>query len=263
MYLSIQFDYREHSKNSLQELGLADTCSEHKTDSYCWSLATGNFMGLSGNKSFSRLLGKKLISPFPLEKSGIYGAAPEPEKEFASFIIDMDEFGEDVLSTSNPDMLGNNFGANPGQPHYLTPVYFDKQVLERYYHNPSRYSVSDSYLECASLWGIQLDNHHDDKVCAWLGDLGRDLPYSDQLHWKSFNVTPKGSISDVYFKRQILARFTDSERLEDIFLKKYSELKKLSETNLGWALLLPLAGEDKYHLECLRSKRPLFRILPH
>ncbi len=83
----------------------------------------------------------------------------------------------------------------------MTPVHFDKKVLDKYYGQPSKYSVEDSYLRCASLWGLQMDNHHNNKVCVWLGDLGRDLPYQEQLHWRSHNIPPEGGVSKTYFKK--------------------------------------------------------------
>ena len=97
-----------------------------------------------------------------------------------------------------------------------------------------------------------MDNHHNNKVCVWLGDLGRDLPYQEQLHWRSHNIPPEGSVSKTYFKRQILAQFTNSDRPEHIFKSKYNELYALSIENLGWELLLPLNEDDAHHFDSLR-----------
>lgn len=252
MFLSIQFDCREHSRASEKELSLEGDESSEETEFHIWTLAYGDFGGVSEHQAFSRLLGKKLITPFPKSKSGLYGFAKEEPKKYVDFIIDSDEVGDDVLYNSNPDFLSNFFGANPEAPNYLTAVHFKKEVLDKYYGKPSKYSVSDSNLSCASLWGLQIDNHHDGKVCVWLGDLGRDLPYEEQLHWRSYNVPPSGGVSETYFKRQIMAQFTDSDRLEHVFKSKYSELQKVSADNLGWNLLLPLNDEDSHHFECLR-----------
>lgn len=252
MFLSIQFDCREHSLLSEEELSLEGCELSEETDFYIWSLAYGDSHGIGEHQAFSRLLGKKLIKPVPKSKSGLYGFTKEEPKKFVDFIIDTDEVGDDVSHTSNPDFLANFFGANPGAPNYLTPVHFKKDVLDKYYGKPSKYSVSDSNLSCASLWGLQIDNHHDGKVCVWLGDLGRDLPYEEQLYWRSYNVSPSGGVSETYFKRQIMAQFTDSDRIEHVFKSKYSELQRVSIEHLGWNLLLPLSDEDIHHFECLR-----------
>ena len=252
MFLSIQFDCREHSRFSEEELSLdGDELSEEK-ELHIWTLAYGDFGGIGEHQAFSRLLGKKLIKPVPKSKSGLYGFTKEEPKKFVDFIIDSDEVGDDVSYNSNPDFLANLFGANPEAPNYLTAVHFKKEVLDKYYGKPSKYSVSDSNLSCGSLWGLQIDNHHDGKICVWLGDLGRDLPYEEQLYWRSFNVAPSGGVSETYYKRQIMAQFTDSDRLEHVFKSKYSELQKISIEHLGWDLLLPLNDEDIHHFECLR-----------
>jgi hypothetical protein len=181
MYLSIQFDCREHSEHSLEELGLKRGGDSQRKDLVCWGHHYGDLGGIGSHRAFSRLLGKRLIAPLPKSKSGFWGFAEEPQKKHVEFIIGIDENGDEISYTSNPDALANNFGANPHAPKYLTPVHFRKQVLDKYYQQPSKYSVEDSLLRCGSLWGMYLDNHHHDKVCAWLGDLGRDLSYEEQL----------------------------------------------------------------------------------
>jgi len=131
-------------------------------------------------------------------------------------------------------------------------VHFRKQVLDKYYQEPSKYSVEDSVLSCGYLWGLNIDNHHDDKVCVWLGDIGRYLPYTEQLHWRAHNIPPEGGVSKTYFKRQILAEFTDSDRPEHLFRQRYQDLQKVCKEYLGWQLLLPLETSDEYHFQCLR-----------
>jgi hypothetical protein len=253
MCLSIQFDYREHTALSLDEINSEECCEDNNGELFIWSLCYGNFGGMGGkHKAFSCLLGKKIILPFQKSKSGLYGFSEAEDKKYLDFIIDTDEVGDDKFFNSNPDLLANNFGSNPEAPHYLTPVHFDKKVLDKYYGQPSKYSVEDSYLRCASLWGLQMDNHHDNKVCVWLGDLGRDLPYQEQLHWRSHNIPPEGGVSKTYFNRQILAQFANSERPEHIFKSKYDEFYTLSIENLGWEFLLPLGEDDAHHFDCLR-----------
>ena len=252
MHLSIQFDYREHSQHRLEVLGLEPGGGNYQKELCCWGLHYGNGDGICSFNSFSRLLGKRLISPLSKEKSGMWGFAEEEKRKYVDFIIGIDDDGEELIYTSNPDELADYFGANPESPHYLTPVHFRKAVLDKYYQQTSKFSVEDSYLRCGALWGMQMDNHHADKVCAWLGDLGRDLPYDEQLHWRSHNIADVGSVSETYFKRQILAQFTDSDRPEHNFVSLYSNLQHRCQEVLGWPLLLPLVKEDKHHLQAIR-----------
>jgi hypothetical protein len=126
---------------------------------------------LRGGVRLQRLCGKYLIPPFSKKKSGLWGFASDKPEEYVDFIIEVNEGGDDVLHTPNPETLENSFGKNPRSPNYLTPVFFSRDVLDKYYNQPSKYAVEDGYLRCGDLWGIRIDNHHDDKVIAWLGDL--------------------------------------------------------------------------------------------
>lgn len=252
MHLLIQFDYREHSQYKLEALGLVSGGDDYRKELCCWGLHYGSGGGICSFEAFSRLLGKRLIKPLSKEKSGMWGFAKEEDRKYVDFIIGVDDDGEEVIYTSDPDRLANFFGANPDAPNYLTGVHFRKAVLDKYYQQASKYSVEDSYLRCGSLWGMQMDNHHSDKVCVWLGDLGRDLPYGEQLHWRSHNIGPVGSVSDTYFKRQILAEFSDSDRPEHNFCIYYSNLQSKCQEVLGWSLLIPLMNEDEHHLQSIR-----------
>ena len=99
---------------------------------------------------------------------------------------------------------------------------------------------------------MYIDNHHDDIVCAWLGDLGRYLPYSEQEHWHHHNIPPTSGVSKTYVARQIEAQFTNSDRPEHIFKQRYHDLQKVSQTHLDWQWLLPLHTADAHHLKSLR-----------
>lgn len=250
MYLSVQFDYKEYSHSSLKNLGFSEKSSENRENLFSWSLYCGEMNGVSEYSSFSVLVGKRLFSPLPKSKSGFFGF-DEIEKKYAKFIIGLDKVGDQIEFEANPDALANYFGANPNAPHYLTPVCFRRDVLDRYYQKPSRYSVENSYLRCGGLWGMQIDNHHEDKIYVWLGDLGR-IPYDDQLHWRVHNIPPVGNLSDAFFANQILANPTDSSHPDHLFTRSYDNLKKVCEEKLGWPLLLPLRTEDSYHFQTLR-----------
>ena len=258
MYLAIQFIFSEFSTQSLTELGFTAGDEDRQDKLMCWMQRHGDLDGIGNCKAFSRLVGKRLVEPLPKAKSGFWPFTEASDQEYASFVIDVNEDGDEVIYTSNPDELktladpGNIRGVDEEAPDYLTPVHFHKKVLDKYYHEPSKYTVEDSLLRCGSLWCVYIDNHHDDIVCAWLGDLGRDLPYSEQVHWRQYNVPPTSGVSKTYFARQIGAQFTNSDRLEHIFKQRYDDLQKASQTHLGWQWLLPLRTADTHHLQSLR-----------
>jgi hypothetical protein len=252
MHLSIQFDCREHSNHTLKELELDEGGQERRDGLAAWGHFYGDLHGIGEHCAFSRLLGKRLVEPLPKSKSGLWGFEEKADKKYVEFIIGLDEYGDEETYTSNPGALANFFGANPEAPNYLTPVHFRKQVLDKYFQQPSKYTVEDSMLWCGSLWSMQIDNHHEDKVRAWLGDLGRDLPFQEQLHWRSFNIHPQGGVSETYFRRQILAQFADSERPEHLFVNRYAQLQRDCSEYLGWQILLPLDAGDAYFIKSVR-----------
>lgn len=254
MVLSLQFDFCEYSHYSCQDqqTGMKPGIHEYTEPEnlLSWGLAYNDIPDTKW-KSGSSLRGKKLFMPLPKPKNNFFDLEQRQE-EYLNFIIGMDESGNTVEFTSNPDKLANFFGSNPGAPNYLTPVHFGKEVLDKYFHKPSRYSVESSILRCGSLWALQMDNHHSDKVCAWLGDLGRDLPYKEQLHWRAYNLPPQGSLSETFYKNQLLAIPTDSNQIMDLFEKSFDELRTASESAFGWPLLLPLPSQDRHLIQSLR-----------
>ena len=152
MHLSIQFDCREFSNNSLQELDLSEKKQEHQDGQSRWYLSFGTQTLPSETGAFSSLYGKRLIAPLPKPKSGMSGFSSDDEERYETFTLGLDKQGNKIDHTCDPDALSNDFGANPGAPNYLTPVSFRKQVLDKYYQNSGKFKVSDGYLGCGSLW---------------------------------------------------------------------------------------------------------------
>lgn len=240
MYLSIQFDFREHTSVALSDLELDKEHDEKTTELATWIVGYGDMK--SGEENvFSRLCGKKLIEPMPKSKSGLYGFSEEKKEKHIEFIIDVSTDGYEITSSSNVSQID-----------YLTQVFFKKEVLDKYYQKPSKYSVEPSYLRCGNLWGMMMDNDQKDVVCAWLGDLGRDLPYEEKLHWRSYNIPPNGSMSKSFFRQQILAEFAESESVEHIFKASYRKFYETSSSILGEYLILSLKKEDSHYFDTIR-----------
>ena len=242
MHLAIQFVFSETSLHSLEELELQAGDENKHNGLMCWMRRYGDLNSTANCWAFSRLVGKRLVEPLPKAKSGFWPFAEETEENFVEFIIDVDENGDEVYATCNPH----------GGIEYLTPVHFSKKVLDKYYQAPRKYSVEDTYFGCGSLWGAYIDNHHKDRVCMWLGDLGRDLPYSEQQHWRLHNIPPTDGISKTFFDRQLGAQFKNSDMPEHIFEQRYRDLQKMSQDNLGEQWLLPLNTADTFHLQGMR-----------
>ena len=120
--------------------------------------------------------------------------------------------------------MSNYYGANPTAPHYLTPVYFDTAVLNKYYSKPEIYKIEDGIIRCGVLWALYIDNSNPDYVSAYLGDLGRDLPSeSEQHYWRGFNKSVGGKLSSTKVKRDFMCIAADSESPDFVFKKHIGE----------------------------------------
>jgi hypothetical protein len=210
-------------------------------------------VGDSSDGAFSRVVGKKIIPPPPVTKSGVW-PFEEGNDKFADFIIGVSADGQPVEHNCNPDRLANYFGANEEAPHYLTPVWFSRSVLSKYYDDPSKYSVEDGYLRCGSLWGMQIDNNVRDYVVVYLGDLGRDLDFDEQVFWRHHNVTPGDrKPSETNFRRSFLAQFTNPSEPDLVFRQRYIRLNERWEKRFGWPLFRPLHEDDAHIIKQFRT----------
>jgi hypothetical protein len=205
----------------------------------------------SSGRYGSRFCATKIIPAGPVETCGIW-PYEDADDYFPEFIIGEDDHGKPVKNTCNPSLLANYFGANPGAPHYLTPVHFRRDVLAKYYDNPELYSVEDGYLRCAALWGLQIDNDHDDRVVVFLGDLGRDLPSAERDHWRGHMISADAPISDTNFRRSFLAQPTDPMAIDLAFRRVYNDATRAWTARYGWPLFREPNESDIFLLQQLR-----------
>jgi hypothetical protein len=199
---------------------------------------------------FSRFLAKRVLAPPPQEECGIWPWEADDDY-FPEFTVGESDTGQPQLFSCNPDELGNYFGANPDAPHYLTPVFFRKSVLQRYYDDPV-YEVSAGRLSCGTLWGVQIDNHSPDFVMVFLGDIGRDIPKSHRDHWRAYNVPPTSGMSEATYRQSFLAQFAESSNPEEIFKRAYNRLNESWLAAVGWPLFREPHASDAHALDRLR-----------
>lgn len=247
----LEFDIRTRYSGQLSDFGLSEFNEIIRKDNLCYSINGGDYR--IPDTVFSRTLGKKIFLPESVEQCGFWPY--EKEKDYQEFIIGTDEKGNPISYTCNPDRLNNYFGANSSAPMYLTPVFFKREVLQKYYNKPDLYRISDGQLSCQSLWGMEIDNHHEDIVGAFLGDLGRDLPEAEQKHWKNYNILSDESLSTTTAQRDFFCIAAESDVVEHQFKRDYRRLVKSWENIYGWPLYKPLSEEDEYIFDQIR--RPL------
>lgn len=223
---------------------LADVDCDVSEDNVIFAYHGGSIPMPGDDPYFARLIGKRVILPQPPEFSDVWPY--EKPRQFESFIIGTDDDGNPIAHTCDPKALANNFGANAGAPNYLTPVFFERNVLDKYYGDSDRYRVEDGYLRETSTWGLRMDNALEDRVAVFLGDLGTDIPYREQQYWKSFNVPPSGTMSKTAIRRSFLGQFADSERVEHRFVNAYKRLTDAWAEKYGWPLYKELHEGDAH-----------------
>ena len=200
------------------------------------------------------LMGKKLIESPPQERAGIWPWDRSAPEEYQDFIIGEDEFGEPILHSCNPSVLANYFGANPGAPHYLTPVWFSSEVLQKYYLDPDKYTVTEGSIRCGSLWIARIDNDNPDGyVMVWLGDLGTDFPAAERDHWKAHNAIRDKLGSATAVKRQLLNQWTDAESPVFKLKQEHRRFREAWRERFDWDLLRALDGPNAAALDRLRT----------
>jgi hypothetical protein len=238
-HLAIYFELMRFSEQTLEDIGQKEINEIKKGDDYIYSLCVRNLI-LGNTKSLGSLLGKKLISG-QKDFNPIFWKSKNDK--FEEFIIGVDDEGKEITYSCNID-----YQSKPG---FLTPVFFKREVLKKYYDNPDRYTVEDGYIRREGFWTLRVMNNHRDHVVVWLGDL-KSLPYKEQTHWRAFNITPsERKISHTDFIRNIEGNFAEPEHPELYFKYKFESFQKVWFEKFKWYLFQPLSEEDAHYMKSL------------
>jgi hypothetical protein len=241
MHIASFFHLSRHSPIPFSRLGIDEGAKEIQSDLTRWYFSRCYVPLLFKTPPFvSSIMGKKLIpglSPEKLRKR----IREKPAQDTVKFIVGVDEDGEQILqSCPSPN------------PNDLRPIFFRREVLQKYYSNPDRYAVEDGQVSCAGIWHCRIDNNHPKYVIVHLCDLGTKLPEEELPYWKTFNVAPDGTFSDVHVWRAFHAVFTDPQLSDLVFKQAFQQFQQDWETKMGWPLFKPLAEGDAHHFKTLR-----------
>ncbi len=194
----------------------------------------------------SSLYGKDLILPFPEPYTSFL-----EQREYCNFIVEMDTNGKNIEETCEEALL-SSYWADKGRKNFLTPIFFQKEVLTKYYSEPSKYNVSPTSVSHSELWHLPIGINQDGFVQAWLGDLGR-IPYKEQLHWRQYNVPPRGGIPEDRMKRDFNAEFAAPEdNLEYKFQQTFQSLNDTVHDKTAEWFFRPPSPKEKYLLDIIR-----------
>jgi len=172
-------------------------------------------------------------------------------RRFVQFIVRVDTGGAEIEATCDPNELNNAFNSRPDRPSYFAPVFFRRAVLDRYLSRSDLYAVGEAGMTCRGEWNIRLDASRSDYVVVMLGDLGKYLPYEEQLHWRSHNVRPVGGFSQEFIDRNFHNRPSEWTQPDHAFVDRLSGFKIAWQEEFGWLLFRDLAEKDQYLLDTL------------
>ncbi|EOU1570394.1 hypothetical protein HBF21_10475 [Clostridium perfringens] len=234
------FDHRRFFES---ESDLKYNQKEIKRDNLIISYVKNTYT-FSKKNAMASILGKVIVEPYDKPLHNDYIELTE-QKQYENFIIGQDEKSGRVIEfTCDENKLANYFEANPEAPHFLTPVYFNKKVLNNYTTDTKNYTVMDSLIVYLDKWSLPYTVNNDGKVIVWLGDLGR-IPYQEQKLWKVFNELPTGDIEELFYKRQIGCEWTDSSIKEKGIFNKIEELNRIFKQKYDDVLFNELSKTDK------------------
>jgi hypothetical protein len=236
MHLAVQLDGNYWSKHSLEELGVSSSRRENKGDLFHWWFDLSEKTSKPGYHSVSFLSGKVII-PCPGEVQ-YHDPYDSDDTTYPAFVVGQDRSGRPVTDTW--DEKGK------GHANALTPVFFKRAVLGRYFAEPERYEVGDGEVRCSGFWSLRMDNDHPCHVVAWLKDLAQGLPKAEREHWRNYNILPEGTPSKTFYTRNVRAWFADPE-MPDLRLKQmYPLVNEWWTERYGWPLWCDPQPEDRY-----------------
>jgi len=174
------------------------------------------------------------------------------DRDYPTFIYAIDaETGHPLTHTCDPDKLGSYFDKDGTRLHYLTPIYFKREVLQPYAAEPTKYRLSPTRLSCLDLWGIAISFNRTGLVEVYLGDLGRDLPSDEWGHWRSYNVPPEGTMDEGRFRRDFLNQWASSKDPVGDLRRARAKAATISKKLLGAPIWQQLPDDVNLEFESL------------
>lgn len=241
--LYVQFVDSRRSSESSYPMGVEPICAEDcREDSYHYEIWYQSTKGR--DYLFSMLFARSIVRPKIVNECKICPYDRETEEQFPEFIVAELPDGSYKRFSCDPSKLANYFGANPDAPHYLTPVYFKPDVLDRYRNDP-HFKVTERRLSCGTQWSVEIDNIISSRVMVYLGDLGRDLPQSERRHFLAHEISPtEQHVSETAFAEDFLCLFDAPLGPVSALFAARDKLNNTWTTKFGHPLFRPLHSDE-------------------
>lgn len=126
------------------------------------------------------------------------------EKQYMEFIAH-DWRNQEITKISTDPKATTNYSTAKDNtlPFELSPAFFRPEVLSKYKADREKYTIGDRDISCRGTWYLRgYDVNEAGQIHVYICDL-RNLPYSEQQYWVSYNEEPKAGIS----KRAVINDF--------------------------------------------------------
>jgi hypothetical protein len=161
-----------------------------------------------------------------------WGRLGRQDKPCVEFIADDWRNKRFTMISTDPTATTNYFEANENSlPFELSPAFFRPEVLLKYKGDRDKYTVGPRDITCRAAWILRgYDVNEAGQVHAYICDL-RNLPYSEQLHWKSYNELPKAGISERALDVDFMNRWSPhADPLQDVLMI----VRRWADNNVPW-----------------------------
>ena len=136
------------------------------------------------------------------------------------------QISTDPAATTNYFQAGEN-----SLPFELSPAFFRPEVLLKYKGDRDKYTVGERGIYCRGAWTLRRNDVNEaGQVHAYICDL-RNLPYEEQLYWKSFNEGPKAGISQRADEHDFKGKFVSITSPLQVVL---SIVKRWAASDMTW-----------------------------
>ena len=153
------------------------------------------------------------------------------DKEYATFMANDWKNKRSAEISCAPWALASYFDEGSPLPFQTTPAFFKAEVLHKYKADPERYRLEHRSIHARGGWYLKsYDVNEAGQVHAYLCDLA-NLPYREQLYWRSFNEWPKAGISARAFQTDFEGSFST---VPDPLVDLKHKIAKLDKLQPDW-----------------------------
>ena len=156
--------------------------------------------------------------------------------EKVDFIIKQDEDG-------TPHHFSITYGQNPNKQ-YLQPLWFEREVLQKYLNKPSVYQITDTGVNGGGIF-LKADTNNPNCVLVFAGHIYL-LSTEELKYWSIYSIPApkKDNISNTFYRRMVEGEFEDSQSPDFIFQELYKQVNKSFTNKYGDPLWQELNKEE-------------------